>query len=152
MHDDKYFMRLALLEAEKAFRLGEVPIGSILVVNGEVVASGCNQVEALCDASAHAEMICLRLASKTLGNWRLVGSTLYSTLEPCSMCAGALILSRVENVVWGAPDLRHGACGSWINLFEKKHPIHSVAIRSGVLESECSEIVRKFFRQVREGK
>lgn len=152
MSGDEYFMRLALLEAEKAFRLGEVPIGSILVVNGEVVASGYNQVEALCDASAHAEMICLRLASKTLGNWRLVGSTLYSTLEPCSMCAGALILSRVENVVWGAPDLRHGACGSWINLFEKKHPIHSVAIRSGVLESECSEIVRKFFRQVREGK
>ncbi len=116
-NEDERFMLEALKEAWKAFQNGEVPVGAVLVKDGKMIAKGSNQVELLHDATAHAEMICMTAGEAALENWRLVETTLYCTLEPCVMCAGAMLLSRVPRLVWGAPDLRHGANGSWIDLF-----------------------------------
>lgn len=150
--DDERWMREALKEAAKAYWEEEVPVGAVLVVNDRIVARGHNQVERLQDATAHAEMVCLTAGSAALADWRLQGATLYCTVEPCAMCAGALLLSRVETLVWGAPDLRHGANGSWVDLFSKKHPTHEVAIRSGVYEEVAALLMRSFFQQRREAR
>ena len=144
------YMREALLEAEKAFAADEVPVGAVLVHRGEIIARAHNQVERLGDASAHAEMLCLRLGAQVLGNWRLLNTTLYCTLEPCAMCAGAMILARLPLLIWGAPDLRHGANGSWTNLFP--HPIHEVAVQSGVLQQESAALMTAFFQKKRKEK
>lgn len=149
---DEQWMRLALEEASKAFTLGEVPVGAVLVCDGQVVAAAHNSVEALQDPSAHAELLCLRRAAQALGNWRLLRCTLYCTLEPCLMCAGALIQSRVSRLVWGAPDIRQGAHGSFINVLDRPHPIHNLEITTGVLAEECGALLREFFRTVREKK
>lgn len=149
---DEFFMKEALKEAKKAFAKEEVPVGAVLVFEGKIVARGHNQVELLQDATAHAEMLCLTAASEAIQNWRLTGATLYCTLEPCAMCAGAILATRVERLVWGAPDLRVGANGSWIDLFEKKHPIHTLEITPRVLEAECAELMRQFFSEQREKK
>ena len=146
---DEFFMRAALEEALLAFAKDEVPIGAVLVYNGEIIARAHNQVESLQDATAHAEILCLRQASKKLNNWRLLESTLYTTLEPCSMCAGALILSRVKNLVWGAPDIRQGAGGSWIDLLNIPHPIHNLLIKQGVLAGESARLMKEFFQNKR---
>lgn len=146
---DEQFMREALKEAKKAFDAEEVPVGAVLVSQNRIIARGHNQVELLNDATAHAEMICLSAGSEALSNWRLVETTLYCTLEPCPMCAGALMASRVKRLVWGAPDLRLGANGSWIDFFENKHPIHSIEVTSGVLEAESADLIRRFFLRAR---
>src|SRR5690606_948292 len=130
--NDETFMREALKEAKKAFEKDEVPVGAVLVYENRIIARGYNQVELLQDATAHAEMICLSAGAEAIGNWRLTNATLYCTLEPCCMCSGALIASRVSRLVWGAPDLRVGANGSWIDIFKNKHPIHNLEITSGV--------------------
>ena len=148
--DDERFMREALREAKKAFLSNEVPIGAVMVHEGKIIARGYNQVETLQDATAHAEMICITSAASAQGNWRLADCTLYSTLEPCSMCAGALLLSRVNTLVWGAKDLRHGANGSWIDLFEKPHPTHTPVIRQGVFQDWCEQPLKVFFKKRRE--
>ena len=148
---DEYFMREALKEAEKGFAAGEVPVGAVLVLDGQIIARASNRVEAHMDATSHAEALCIRMASAYLQNWRLLNTTLYTTLEPCSMCAGALLLSRVSRVVWGAPDLRHGAAGSWVDILTKNHPIHNIEIRGGVLAEDSSVLLKKFFRQRRSG-
>ncbi|HSW86396.1 MAG TPA: tRNA adenosine(34) deaminase TadA [Rhabdochlamydiaceae bacterium] len=145
MHDE-FFMNAALKEAERAFHEGEVPVGAVLVCDGKIIAKGHNLVESLQDATAHAEMLCLKQGARILNNWRLNGSTLYCTLEPCSMCAGAMILSRVSTIVWGAPDLRHGADGSWIELLQSEHPIHRIEVRRGVLREESAALLTEFFR------
>jgi len=145
-NDDERFMLEALKESVKAFDAGEVPVGAVLVKKGRVIARGHNQVEMLKDATAHAEMICVTAGSTAVDNWRLEDTTLYCTVEPCSMCAGAMFLSRVPTLVWGAPDLRHGANGSWINLFDRQHPTHTIEVRNGVLGSICADIMRDFFR------
>ncbi len=142
----------ALKEAKKAFKADEVPIGAVLVQEGKVIARGYNQVEMLKDATAHAEMLCMTAGSAALENWRLADTTLYVTIEPCSMCAGAMFLSRVPTLVWGAPDIRHGANGSWVDLFAKSHPTHSITIRRGVLEDLCADLLRQFFQKRRETK
>ncbi|MCB1136213.1 MAG: tRNA adenosine(34) deaminase TadA [Chlamydiia bacterium] len=147
--EDERFMVEALKEAWKAYREKEVPIGAVLVHEGEIIARGYNQVELLRDATAHAEMLCLTAGSTALDNWRLNGCTLYCTVEPCSMCAGAMFLSRISCLVWGAPDLRHGANGSWTNLFDLDHPIHKVAVRGGVLGDYAAQLMREFFQQRR---
>lgn len=147
---DVFFMKEALKQAKRGFDQLEVPVGAVLVHNGQVIAKGYNQVELLKDATAHAEMICLTSGSSYLENWRLLESTLYCTLEPCTMCAGAMFLSRIKRLVYGAPDLRHGAGGSWINLFEEKHPTHQIEVKGGVLEAECADLMRKFFEMRRE--
>lgn len=146
---DEQFMREALKEAQKAFDADEVPVGAVLVHNNRIIARGHNQVELLQDATAHAEMICLSAGAEALGNWRLAETTLYCTLEPCCMCAGALLASRVKRLVWGAPDLRLGANGSWIDLFEHKHPMHTLEITPRILEAESADLMRRFFQKQR---
>lgn len=149
---DFEFMKAALKEAKKAFDKDEVPIGAVLVHSNKIIARGYNQVELLQDATAHAEMLCLTMAAAALENWRLVGSTLYCTLEPCPMCAGAILASRVKRLVWAAPDLRLGANGSWINLFTMNHPMHSVEVSSGILCEESASLLQTFFEKMREKK
>lgn len=149
MQSDEFFMREALKEARKAFEKDEVPVGAVLVHKNRIIARGHNQVELLQDATAHAEMVCLSAGAEALGNWRLSETTLYCTLEPCCMCAGALLASRVTRLVWGAPDLRVGANGSWINLFANKHPIHEIEIVPNILEAEAADLMRTFFQKQR---
>jgi tRNA(adenine34) deaminase len=150
--NDERFMREALKEAKKAFDRDEVPVGAVLVHEGKIISRGFNQVELLKDATAHAEMLCLTAASSSLENWRLLNTTLYCTLEPCCMCAGALMLSRVSRLVWAAPDLRLGANGSFVDLFDTKHPFHSIEIQKGVLEAESADLMRAFFQKQRQKK
>ncbi|MBI2743756.1 MAG: nucleoside deaminase [Chlamydiales bacterium] len=149
MDEMKSFMKEALKEAEKAFEKGEVPVGAVLVHDGKIIARAHNEVESQRDASAHAEMLCIKRGAHYLKNWRLEGATLYSTLEPCAMCAGALLLSRIETLVWGAKDLRHGADGSFIDLLSRKHPTHEIKVHSGVLQEESAALMRSFFQKRR---
>ncbi len=149
--DDEKFMLEALKQAWKAFENEEVPVGAVLVKEGRIIAKGYNQVEMLKDATAHAEMLCMTSGEAALENWRLTDTTLYCTLEPCVMCAGALLLSRVSRLVWGAPDLRHGANGSWIDLFAHKHPMHTVTITSGVYGEYSAALMKDFFQKRRKG-
>lgn len=145
-NDDEKFMLEALKEAWKAFKAEEVPVGAVLVKDQKIIARGYNQVEMLKDATAHAEMLCITAGEAAMDNWRLAKTTLYCTVEPCSMCAGAMLLSRVETLVWGAPDIRHGANGSWVDLFAHIHPTHSVTIRKGVLQDYCATLLKDFFQ------
>jgi len=149
---DEQFMREALKEAKKAYDKDEVPVGAVLVHKNRIIARGHNQVELLQDATAHAEMVCLSAGAEAMGNWRLTETTLYCTLEPCCMCAGALLASRVTRLVWGAPDLRVGANGSWIDLFKQGHPIHSIEITPRVLEAESADLMRSFFAKQRKNR
>lgn len=146
---DVRFMKEALKEAKKAYANGEVPVGAVLVHQEKVIARGHNQVELLQDATAHAEMLCITSAASAIGNWRLEGTTLYCTLEPCAMCAGALLASRVERLVWAAPDIRLGANGSWVNLFDKKHPMHTIEVIGHILEEEAANLMKSFFQERR---
>ncbi len=150
--EDEKMMLEALREAWKAYQKKEVPIGAVLVKEGRVIARGYNQVELLNDATAHAEMLCITAGESALENWRLQDTTLYCTIEPCSMCAGAMLLTRIPRLVWGAPDNRHGANGSWINIFEKQHPMHTISIKQGVLGEHAASLMQNFFREVRKEK
>lgn len=144
---DQKFMLLAIEEAKKAFEVAEVPVGAAIVdADGEVVAKAHNLVESYKDATSHAELLCIQRASQQINNWRLVDCTLYTTVEPCSMCLGAIFLSRIKRVVWGAPDIRHGACGSWCSLHEKKHPIHNLEFQGNVLKDQCADLMKEFFK------
>lgn len=147
---DDYFMRQALEEAKKSFAEEEVPVGAVLVLNEKIIATGRNLTESLKKATAHAELRCLEAAASVLDNWRLSDSTLYVTLEPCCMCYGVALLSRVKRIVYGAPDHRHGVLGSWVNLNDSKHPIHQIEIFGGVLAEESSVLLKSFFKKVRE--
>ena len=147
---DHEMMEEALLEAKKSFEKKEVPVGAILVHDQKIIARSHNQMEELKDPSAHAEVLAIRAGAEVLGDWRLLQTTLYTTLEPCLMCAGALLLARVGRVVWGAPDLRHGANGSYVNIFETEHPTHSLQIEGGLLKEESATLMREFFRHRRQ--
>jgi len=146
---DELYMCQALKEAWKAFDNNEVPVGAVVVFQDRLIARGYNQVETLQDATAHAEMLVIGAASAYLSNWRLNECTLYTTIEPCLMCAGASILSRLKRVVWGAPDIRHGGGGSLTNLFALPHPIHTVEFTSSVLTDWCSLPIKQFFQKRR---
>lgn len=148
--DDERFMLEALKEAWKAFQKEEVPVGAVLVQEGRVIARGHNQIEMLNDATAHAEMLCITAGEVACENWRLAETTLYCTIEPCCMCAGAMLLARVPRLVWGAPDLRHGANGSWVDLFSKPHPTHTITVHKGILGDFCAALMRDFFQKRRE--
>lgn len=148
-NDDERFMLEALKQAWKAFQNEEVPVGAVLVLDGKVIAKGYNQVEMLNDATAHAEMLCITAGEAACENWRLADTTLYCTMEPCSMCAGAMLLARVPKLVWGASDLRHGANGSWVDLFAKTHPTHAISVQKGVLGDFCACLMRDFFQKRR---
>ena len=143
------FMKEALTEAKKAYQLGEVPVGAVVVYQGKVIARAHNQVETQKRVMAHAELEALAMASQTLGRWRLNETVLYTTLEPCPMCMGAILLARVKTLVWGAPDIRLGAGGSWVNLLEVKHPYHTLNVRSGMYEKEVGSLMRAFFKEKR---
>jgi tRNA(adenine34) deaminase len=147
--DDFSFMGLALLEAEKAAQLGEVPIGAVLVVSNEVVAKAHNRREIDRDATAHAEMLVVREACRTLHSWRLAGATLYVTIEPCPMCAGALVMSRVERLVYGSPDFRAGAVESLFNVVQHPSLNHRLQVTAGVRAEECAAILKEFFKKRR---
>lgn len=144
--NDLYWMRRALELARCAAAVGEVPVGAILVLRDEVVGEGWNRPISAHDPTAHAEMVALRAAAARLGNYRLVDSTLYVTLEPCPMCAGAMIHARVARLVFGAADPRTGAAGTVFNLLQSEHLNHRVAVTGGVLAEECGLLLREFFR------
>ncbi len=146
---DSGFMQLALEQARLAWALGEVPVGAVVVRDGEVIASGCNQPIGRHDPTAHAEIVALRAAADVLGNYRLPGCTLYVTLEPCVMCAGAMLHARLARVVYGAPDPKTGAGGSVLNLFEQPQLNHQTALSGGVLAEECGQMLRDFFAERR---
>jgi tRNA(adenine34) deaminase len=153
LHSDVYFMRQALREAHKAYAAGEVPVGAVVVREGKIISRGWNQVETLKDATAHAEMLALTAAEEALGDWRLEKCTLYVTKEPCPMCAGAIVHCRPERLVFGCPDPKAGAAGSWINLLESNPPLnHRCDITAGVLGEECLHLLQNFFREARERK
>jgi tRNA(adenine34) deaminase len=146
---DADFMRLALDEARRAMSHGDVPVGAVLVSDGEVIASAGNERELRKDPTAHAEILCLRAGAERLSDWRLLGCTLYVTLEPCPMCAGAMVWARIARVVYGPQDPIAGAAYSLYNIVQDARLNHSVDITAGVLEEESSELLRSFFRDRR---
>jgi tRNA(adenine34) deaminase len=146
---DEDFMRLALEEAKRALAQGDVPVGAVLVKDGEVIATGCNERETTGDPTAHAEVIALRAGSRAIGNWRLDGTTLFVTLEPCPMCAGAIVHARIPRLVYGPQDPRAGAAYSLYNIVQDPRLNHQVEITTGVLEEECAGLLRSFFEQKR---
>ena len=148
---DELFMKEALILAREAFNEGEVPVGCVIVRGEEIVGRGRNRREGAKNALAHAEMEAIHDACRRLGGWRLWECTLYVTLEPCPMCAGAIINARVRRVVYGAKDLKNGACGSVTNLFELPFN-HRPELVSGVLEEECGAVLTEFFKELREKK
>jgi tRNA(adenine34) deaminase len=142
-------MGIALEEAKKAYNLGEVPIGAVLIDSDGLIACDHNLKETTKDPTGHAEIRVIRKASRKLNNWRLTGTSLYVTLEPCPMCAGAIINSRIDRVVFGAFDPKAGAAGTLINLLENKKFNHQVEIITGIMEEECKNLLSAFFKNVR---
>lgn len=148
-HECEYYMKFALAESKKAFAGGESPIGAVIVMDGKIIASAHNMRETKNDATNHAEISAIRKAGKKLGSWRLENCDIYVTLEPCAMCAGAIIQSRIRTLYYGAADPKAGAAGSVIDILGDKIFNHKVKVISGILEGESSEILRQFFRQLR---
>ena len=146
---DEYFVKEALKEARKAERIGEVPVGAIIVQNGKIIARGYNKNITSNDPTAHAEIVALRKAAKKLKNYRLNGCGIYVTIEPCTMCAGALVWARISELVFGAWDAKAGACGSIADIVNNKKLNHRIKTTGGVLEPECRTIIQKFFRKKR---
>ena len=142
---DEYFMRLALREAARALEHDDIPVGAVLVKDGEVIGSGHNEREVRADPTAHAEMIALRDAARALGSWRVLDSVLYVTLEPCAMCAGAIVLARVPRVVFGASDPKAGAAGSVLDVLAEPRLNHRPQVESGLLAEDCADLLRSFF-------
>jgi len=149
MENDTTFMREALRFAEKAFKAEEVPVGTVVVRADKIIARAYNQVEMLKDATAHAEMLALTQAEAAVGDWRLVDCDLYVTKEPCPMCAGAIVHTRIRRVIFGCADVRAGAAGTVMNLLQNPALNHTCEITSGVLESECAQLLQTFFKTKR---
>jgi tRNA(adenine34) deaminase len=152
MKNDEYYMRMAIEEAEKARQIQEVPIGAVIVLNDEVISSAYNLRETEQRSIAHAELLAIDEACRKLGTWRLEDATLYVTLEPCPMCAGAIVLSRVKRVVYGAKDPKGGCAGTLMNLLAEERFNHQAEVVSGVLEEECGTLLSDFFRELRRKK
>ncbi|HEX3625304.1 MAG TPA: tRNA adenosine(34) deaminase TadA [Verrucomicrobiae bacterium] len=155
LHSDDYFMGEALRQAARAYEAEETPIGAIVVRGGRIIARAFNQVELLKDATAHAEMLALTQAQEAVGDWRLTDCSLYVTKEPCPMCAGAIVHTRIERVIFGASDPKAGAAGSAMNLLQFPTLNHRCAITSGLREPECRALLKNFFaeqRKVKNGK
>lgn len=149
---DEEYMLKALKLAEKAYSMGEIPVGAIVVApDGEIIGEGCNMREQLNSPTAHAELLAIEQAAKRLGQWRLTDCTLYVTLEPCPMCAGAAMNARLKRVVYGAFDDKNGACASVVCLFEERFT-HIPYVRSRVLAEQCGEVLTRFFAELRSGK
>lgn len=148
--DDEKFMNKAISCAKRAWKLGEVPIGAVIVYDGKVIGSGYNRRKTDKNTLSHAELTAIREASKKMGDWRLEGCTMYVTLEPCQMCAGALVQSRIDKVVIGCMSPKSGCAGSVINILDMKEFNHQVEIEKGVLEEKCSTMLSDFFSELRE--
>jgi tRNA(adenine34) deaminase len=148
---DEEFMRLALAEAERALEHDDVPIGAVVVRDGTVIGTGRNERELAQDPTAHAEILALREAARTVGHWRVLDSTLYVTLEPCAMCAGAIVLARVPRVVYGTPDPKAGAAGSVLDVLGEPRLNHRPEVTGGVLAGQCAALLREFFAHRRGG-
>lgn len=146
------FMREALKEAEKALFIGEVPVGAVIEKDGEIIGRGHNMTETAKDPTAHAEILAIREAAKELGGWRLLGCRMYVTAEPCSMCAGAMVLSRLEKVCIGTLDPKTGACGSLMNILQDGRLNHNVQIETGIMQQQCEKIMKSFFQKLRKKK
>lgn len=144
------FMTQAYYEAEKAFSLNEIPVGAVIVQNDIIIGRGHNMVESLGDPTAHAEMIAITAACESIGQKYLNNCTLYVTLEPCFMCSGALIWAKIDTIVFGASDEKAGSCGTLLNLAQHKRLNHSIKVIQGVMESDCSEILSRFFKKLRQ--
>ena len=144
------FMREALLEAKKAQNLGEIPVGAVVERDGIIIGRGHNLTESAKDPTGHAEVLAIRQAAESLGGWRLTGCTLYVTTEPCSMCAGALVLSRIDKLCIGTMDPKAGACGSLMNIPQDQRLNHFVSIETGILEEECRQLMKEFFKGLRQ--
>ena len=149
MKKHREYISQAIAFAEQAARNGEVPIGALVVIDDQIIGSAANEVEARNDPLAHAEMLAIRQAVESTGDKFLTGAALYCTLEPCPMCATAAVHARIGRIVYGAPDLRWGACGTLYNLPEDERLNHRIEIIGGVMEEECSELMRIFFRGMR---
>ena len=149
MEQKEHYMKQALKEAEKAYKKLEVPVGAIIVKDGEIIARAHNQKETKTDTTKHAEILAIQKASKKLKSWRLIDCEMYVTLEPCSMCAGAMINSRIKKVYIGANDEKTGAVGSVLNLFNDYTFNHKVETETGIMEKECQEILTQFFNELR---
>lgn len=146
---DERMMRQAIREAERALAAEDVPVGAVIVRGDRIIGRGHNQREQLQDPTAHAEMIALTAAASEVGSWRLEGCTIYVTLEPCAMCAGALVLARIDRLVFGATDPKAGACGSVFNIVQDERLNHHVPMTAGVLGDECGQLLRDFFARQR---
>lgn len=146
------FMLEALKEAEKALSMNEVPVGAVIEKDGKIIGRGHNMTETSKDPTAHAEIIAIRDAAKNLGGWRLLGSRMYVTTEPCSMCAGAMVLSRIEKVYIGTRDPKTGACGSLMNILQDERLNHYVGIETGIMQQQCEKIMKSFFQKLRKKK
>lgn len=149
MYNDEYFMRLAIEEAKKAEEIEEVPIGAVIVIGNEIIAHAHNLRETEQRSIAHAELLAIDAACKRIGSWRLEEATLYVTLEPCPMCAGAIVLSRIERVVYGALDAKAGCAGTLMNLLQEDRFNHQAEVVAGVLEEECGNLLSNFFKKIR---
>ena len=145
----EYYMEQALKEAEKAYKKLEVPVGAVIVKDGKIIARGHNQKETKTDTTKHAEMIAIQKASKKLKSWRLIDCEMYITLEPCTMCAGAIINSRIKKIYIGAMDEKTGAAGSVLNIFEDYTFNHKVEVEKGIKQEECENILKQFFKELR---
>src|SRR5262245_4039989 len=150
LSSDQYFMGEALRQARKAGAAEEVPIGAVIVQNGKIIGRACNQVETLKDATAHAEMLALTQAQEVIGDWRLTDCDLYVTKEPCPMCAGALVHTRIRRVIFGCAAIKDGAAGSLMNLVQHPQLNHRCALTMGVRGEECAEMLQEFFRKKRQ--
>lgn len=146
---DNFFMKEAIKEAQKAFSLDEVPVGAVIVHKNRIIAKAHNEIELLKDPTAHAEMLALTEACNFLGNKWLLDCIIYVTIEPCSMCAGALVLSRIKKIIFGASDPKAGACGSVINVINNKKLNHHIEVTKGILEKDCSRLLKEFFKKKR---
>lgn len=144
------FMQEALIEAQRAYEKNEVPIGAVIVQNGEIIARAHNLREALQTTASHAEMLAIKQANEQTGFWRLDGATLYTTVEPCMMCAGTIVQSRIKTVVYGASDEKAGCAGTIFNLLEEERFNHQCEVIGGVMEAACRELLRHFFKALRE--
>jgi tRNA(adenine34) deaminase len=146
------FMQEALWEAEKALSIGEVPVGAVIEKDGIIIGRGHNMTETAKDPTAHAEMLAIREAAQKLGGWRLLGCQMYVTTEPCSMCAGAIVLARIQKVCFGTLDPKAGACGSLMNILQDERLNHNVQIETGIMQQQCEKIMKSFFQKLRKKK
>ena len=149
MEEKNYYMKQAIKEAEKAYKKLEVPVGAIIVKDGKIIARAYNQKESKTDTTKHAEILAIQKASKKLKSWRLIDCEMYVTLEPCTMCAGAIIHSRIKKVYIGAMDEKTGAVGSVLNLFEDYKFNHKPEVEKGILKEDCESLLKQFFKELR---